>query len=71
MSLEDQEDHLEDFPFHSLKIRNQNTTICVRSKGPSELTLELELQSSLDCSFERGIHEDNIEILRSAAAKYL
>lgn len=72
MSLEWQEELLEGFPFQSLKINNQNTTICVKQKTPSNITSDLDLPSSfLDCSFERAIYQENMEILSNSVSKYL
>jgi hypothetical protein len=51
MSLEEQDDQLEDFPFQSLKA-NQNTTICVRQRKPSDEAFEHEVVTNpADCSF--------------------
>lgn len=75
MSAEEQEvmENYDQFPFHSLKITNQNTTIYFKHKNTSQPCLpEFEsLQTTTDCSFEEGIHEQNIENLKTATIRFL
>ena len=60
MSAEEQEEQI-DLTYHSLKIRNQNTTTYIKAKGPSETAPALDLDAPpLDCSFEIGIQQENM-----------
>ena len=57
MSAEEQEEQM-DLTYHSLKIRNQNTTTYIKPKGPSETAPTLNFDAPpLDCSFEKGIQQ--------------
>jgi hypothetical protein len=69
MSVEEQEDQLE-MAYQSLKIRNQNTTTYVKPRGHFEESAFDTLDPN-DCSFERVIHQENMDILRTAASRFL
>jgi hypothetical protein len=71
MSVEEQEEQI-DLAYHSLKIRNQNTTTYLKQKSTPENAPALDFDAlPLDCSFEQGIHQQNMDTLKNAANQYL
>lgn len=56
--------------YQSLKIRQQNTTTYIKPRGQTEETAFDSLDPN-DCSFERAIHQENMDVLKNAASRFL